>query len=218
MAEAQKTRRDSAVYRTAKGVGFNARVEPMWYSLGLVHLKLGLFQRWRAQRKVKKLVAGVTARLRKEGIEAAAWDLGDGGCVCNLRVARMGMVGELQRWLQSRLDDESYGGLVHLGGLKDSDALALPFPFKAPFAVDGVTVASSPNLREELSVLNSALKIDDTFAIKKMVDFLDASEKDIAIYESRFGHQEGFWPKLTYVLLKKLCDVGVARKLPVHLA
>jgi hypothetical protein len=57
-----------------------------------------------------------------------------------------------------------------------------------------------------------------TFAIKKMVDYMDATDRDIAIYEQRLGSHEGFWPKFAYVLIKKLADASVAKNLPAIFA
>jgi hypothetical protein len=71
---------------------------------------------------------------------------------------------------------------------------------------------------EELSQINKKFRINETFAIKKMVDFMDATERDIGIYEQRLGSQDGFWPKFAYVLMKKLADVSVEKKLPAILA
>jgi len=73
-------------------------------------------------------------------------------------------------------------------------------------------------VRAELGEINDRLHIDETFALKKMVDYLDATERDIALYESRLGTSEGFWAKFSYVLLKKLMDVSVEKKLPVLFA
>jgi len=51
-----------------------------------------------------------------------------------------------------------------------------------------------------------------------MVDFMDATDRDIAIYEQRLGSQDGFWPKFSYVLIKKLADASVTKALPVIFA
>ena len=79
-------------------------------------------------------------------------------------------------------------------------------------------MASAVGVREELAAINKQFRIDDTFAIKKMVDYMDATERDIAIYEQRLGSQDGFWPKFAYVLIKKLADVSVEKKLPAIFA
>jgi hypothetical protein len=71
---------------------------------------------------------------------------------------------------------------------------------------------------EELAQVNKKFRIDETFALKKMVDFMDATDRDISIYEQRLGSQDGFWPKFAYVLLKKLADVSAQKGLPAILA
>jgi hypothetical protein len=47
---------------------------------------------------------------------------------------------------------------------------------------------------------------------------MDATERDIAIYEQRLGSQDGFWPKFAYVLIRKLADVSAEKKLPAIFA
>ena len=49
------------------------------------------------------------------------------------------------------------------------------------------------------------------FLVEKLSDSL-------RFYEQRLGSQEGFWPKFAYVLIKKLADVSVDKKLPAIFA
>jgi hypothetical protein len=93
-----------------------------------------------------------------------------------------------------------------------------PFTAEAAGGEEGIPVASATRVGEELAAINKKFKIDETFAIRKMVDYMDATERDIAIYEQRLGSQDGFWPKFAYVLLKKLSDVSVEKKLPAIFA
>jgi len=108
--------------------------------------------------------------------------------------------------------------------LRDRACYLLPHDFAKPMTVspgsgeDTFPVLSAAAALRELDEVNRRLRIDETFALKKMVDFLDAAEKDIQLYESRFGSQEGFWPRFAYVLARKLADVSVQRGLPAIVA
>jgi hypothetical protein len=100
----------------------------------------------------------------------------------------------------------------------------VPVAFTRPFSVEQsggdetIPVASAVGVRDELAAVNRKFRIDETFAIKKMVDYMDATDRDISIYEQRLGSQEGFWPRFAYVLLRKLADVSVEKKLPAIFA
>ncbi len=79
-------------------------------------------------------------------------------------------------------------------------------------------VSSAPAALRELEEINPRLRVDETFALRRMVDFLDASERDIQAYESRYGADEGFWPRFAFVLIRKLAGVSAERGLPAILA
>jgi hypothetical protein len=204
----------AATARVSAGVlGFEGRVEPLWLSYAERRADLGFFERWRENRRLKRIAASV----RRASGAPPGWDRQAGGCACNLKVARMGLVKELKNFVQGAVE------APHLQALRDRPCYLAPFEFAAPLRVDPgggeepVPVASAPRLRAELAEVNQKLRIDETFAIKKMVDFLDATEADIGIYEKRFGTAEGFWAKFAYVLLRKLSDASAEKKLPAVL-
>jgi hypothetical protein len=122
------------------------------------------------------------------------------------------------------VDSEIYRGWSHLPALRDRECYMVPVDFPSAVTVstgsgeDTVPVVSSVRAKQELVAVNMQVRIDETFPLKKMVDFLDATEKDISMYEKRFSTDDGFWPKFTYLLLKKLVDTSLDRKLPVIFA
>jgi hypothetical protein len=215
---------ETTFYRTQQGVGFNARVEPVWHTFSQLEASLGFFDRRRERKKVEHVVAAVNSTIVGQKGNPGSWEKTPGDCVCHLRVAKMGLVKELKNWLKIGLDGKAEGLWPHLHVLRDRPCMMVPVPFAKPFTADpgggeeAVPVASADGVREELAAINKRFRIDETFAIKKMVDYMDATERDIAIYEQRLGSQDGFWPRFAYVLIKKLADVSVEKKLPAIFA
>jgi hypothetical protein len=215
---------DTTFYRTQQGVGFNARVEPVWHTYGQMEASLGFFDRRRERKKVEHILDSINTAIVGQKGNPAEWEKTPGDCICHLRVAKMGLVKELKTWLKIGLDGTAEAKWPHLHALRDRPCMMVPVPFTRPISADPaggdelMPVASSVGVREELIAVNKKFRIDDSFAIKKMVDYMDATERDIAIYEQRLGSQDGFWPKFAYVLLKKLADVSVERKLPAIFA
>lgn len=207
--------KDSTMYRIARDIGFNARVEPFWYSFERMRPRMGFFERWRERRRLKKLVASIRTQLGD-----GAWVERTGECVCNLRVAKLGLVAELQEYLRSNAPEDHVGQWKHLMAQRDRNAYLIPADFDEPFAVEGVWVTSAPRVAGDLKEVNRLLRIDETFALAKAkkVDYLDATERDISSYESRFGSLEGFWAKFAYVLLKKLADTSLDKGMPAIFA
>lgn len=218
--------KDSTLYRIARDVGFNARVEPIWYSYGRLRARMGFFERWREKRRIRKLLSAVGTELRARGANPNGWEDRPGECVCNLRVARAGLVAELQNYLRDRLSPEEFAPWKHLMAQRDRNAYILPVDFADPFDLPskegpGPTgFTSARRVAANLVEVNRALRIDETFALAKAkkVDYMDATERDISAYESRFGTMEGFWAKFAYVLLKKLSETAIEKKLPVIFA
>jgi hypothetical protein len=215
---------DTTFYRTPQGVGFNARVEPVWHIYSQLEASLGFFDRRRERKKVEHVLDSIQTSIVGQKGNPSGWDKTPGDTVCHLKVAKMGLVKELKTWLKIHTDGAAEATWPHLHVLRDRPCLMVPVPFTRPFTAEaaggeeGIPVASATRVGEELAAINKKFKIDETFAIRKMVDYMDATERDIAIYEQRLGSQDGFWPKFAYVLLKKLSDVSVEKKLPAIFA
>ena len=201
---------------TSAVLGFDARVEPMWLSYAERRSKMGFLERWREKRRLGRIVGAI----RRAAGAPEGWDREPGACACNLKVARMGLIKEFKNYVQGAVGADTLKGWPHYQVLRDRPCYLVPLDFAQPVKVDPgggeepIPVASAPRLKAELAGLNERLRIDETFAIKKMVDFLDATERDIAVYEKKLGTSEGFWAKFSYVLLKKLADVSVEKKFP----
>ncbi len=215
---------ETTFYRTQQGVGFNARVEPVWHTFSQIEATLGFFDRRRERKKVERVVEVVNSGIVGQKGNPAGWEKATGDCVCHLRVAKMGLVRELKTWLKIGMDGQAEGRWPHLHVLRDRPCMMVPVRFSVPISADqggdaeALPIASAPWVLEELAAINKKFRIDDTFAIKKMVDYMDATDRDIAIYEQRLGSHEGFWPKFAYVLIKKLADVSAAKNLPAIFA
>lgn len=218
--------KDTTLYRTEGNVGFNARVEPMWHTFVRLRSKRGFFENWREKRRMKNLIRKIDEKFGELRVAANGWDQAGGECVCNLRVAKMGLTAELKTHLEAAVGKETSAAWKHLASQRDSRAVALPLDFPEPFTVplgrgsDNVLVTSSVRLAAELAEVNRKLRIEETFALARMskIDYIDASQRDISVYESKFASMNDFWPKFAYVLLKKLADKSVESKLPVHFA
>ena len=215
---------ETTFYRTQQGVGFNARVEPVWHTFSQLEPTLGFFDRRRERKKVERVVEAINIGVVGQKCVPGGWEKTPGDCVCHLRVAKMGLVRELKTWLKIGLDGTAEARWPHLHALRDRPCMMIPVPFARPLSADPgsgeevLPVASAVGIRAELGEINKQFRIDDTFAIKKMVDYMDATERDIAIYEQRLGSQDGFWPRFAYLLIKKLADVSAEKKLPAIFA
>ncbi len=215
---------DTTFRRAGCGPGFDGRVEPLWFAYREVHSKRGFFARWGERAKVKAVIRQVNDGIRSQKGTPGGWDQAEGGRACNLKVARMGLVRELKTWLKNATEWAAEKRWPHLHVLRDRPCLLVPVDFPKPLWVspggkeEPVPVASAVKVREELAEVNKDFRIEETFALKKMVDFMDAQAKEIEAFEHRSGQQEGFWPKFSYVLLRKLVDVSLDKKLPAFLA
>jgi hypothetical protein len=215
---------DTTFRRAGKGPGFDARVEPLWHAYDGVRRGLGFFERWGERARVKGVARDVNAGIVRQKGNPGGWDRTGGERVCALKVARMGLVRELKTWLKNATEGASERRWPHLSVLRDRPCLLVPPAFALPFQVmprgaeESLPVASAAGLAAELSEINGEFRVDETFAIRKMVDFMDAKDAEIAGFEKRCGTQEGFWAKFSFVLLRKLAGASLEKGLPAFLA
>lgn len=215
---------DTTLRRITGGAGFNARVESFWNTFGKIESGMGFFERRRERGRLGRIVKSINTQIVGQKSAPDGWEKQAGDCVCNLKVAKMGLVKELKNWLKTGSDEEPSARWPHLYALRDRPCMLVPVRFARPLLVDpgggeeAIPVASAAGLQEELADVNRQFRIDETFAVKKMVDYMDATVRDISIYESKLGTSEGFWAKFCYVLLKKVSDVSVEKKMPVIFA
>lgn len=221
--------RDNAAAAPTVPMSFDARVQPFWLPLKDRTHPLGFFESWKRKRHLTTILRAINAALQTQSVGAANWDQSPGECLCNLRVDRMGVLQDL-RTFAARQDDQSatevFNGNAesrfrHLIKNRDRSSFYIPIDFAEPFMIhdpetrDLVPVGSSVRLRRELTLLNKDLKVEETFQIKKMVDFLQATAQDIARYEVSFANDPLFWVKFGYVLLDKLAQKSIQSRLPI---
>ena len=200
---------------SARGTGFDARVEPFWMDFSRRADGLGFWARWRERRRLLKIVASVNRAISGMGASPDGWENRSGECVSNLRVARFGLIPELQKLVRDEVDGADW---PHLMALREAATIAVPVEFARPFEVGHMAIASSTRLNAELKEVNERVGVDRAFALKKMVNFMNAGEDEISKYESRAGSREGFWARFAFVLLRKLVERSVESRLPAILS
>jgi hypothetical protein len=223
MATDEKPQGETAAFRTASNVGFNARVEPVYHSLEQLRPKLGFFEHRRRRKRLERLLDLAAEQLARQGADGRSWIGAGGTCVCNLRVARLGFLNELRKYAVRKGGAEAADRFPHLLRHRDRNSYYLPVRFPQPFTLeaeggDTVPFGSATELAEELADLNTALKVESSFRMTQMVDFLDATPKDISAYESTHGSEGPFWVRLGYVMLQKLARKSLEHQLPIIFA
>lgn len=209
---------------------FVANVEPFWVNVERRAKALGFFGAWKERRRMKRLVAEAGRLLALQDVVAGPWDQNKGETVCSFKIDRQGVLHDLREFA-AKLEDKSYVSIVegnqkssfpHLMQSKERLAFYIPVEFPEPVWVsldpstDPIPVGSSVKLEAELESLNEHLRVEETFRLKKMVDFFAASDKEIAKFESTTGMQgEHFWTKFGYVLIRKLAHKSVEHSLPI---
>src|SRR6185436_9610683 len=124
---------DTTFYRTQQGVGFNARVEPVWHTFSQMEASLGFFDRRRERKKVEQVLDSIQSSIVGQKGNPSGWEKTPGDCVCHLKVAKMGLVKELKNWLKVGLDGGAESKWPHLHILRDRPCLMVPVPFTLPF-------------------------------------------------------------------------------------
>lgn len=209
---------------------FVSNVEPFWSNVERRAKDLGFFGAWKERRRMKRLVAEISRQLALQEVRAGAWDQTKGETVCSFKIDRQGVLHDLREFA-AKLEDKSYVSIVegnqkssfpHLMQSKERFAFYIPVEFPDPLWVsldpntDPIPVGSSVKLESELDSLNEHLRVEETFKLKKMVDFFAASDKEIAKFESTADMQGGhFWVKFGYVLIRKLAHKSVEHSLPI---
>lgn len=210
---------DTTMFRVLSPVAFNARVEPIWYNFERVKRKLNVIQAAKERGRVRRIIELVNDDLRRQEVDVNGWDTIEGGCVCNLRLDRRGVLQDLQAYARDCFPDAD---IAHLYVARDKDALYLPIDFPAPIYVrDGkgkVPVGSAARLLKELEMLRPALQSDEFMDTRKMVNYFHAAKKEIAKLDKKAQYDPQFWAKFGIVILGKLAESSVENKMPVIFA
>lgn len=228
MAETVSPATDAA----AAQMPFDARVEGFWQPLKDPRHPLGFFESWRKKRRLTALLRTLNAGIAAQEAAPGAWDQKQADPICNLRIDRLGVLQDL-RTFAAHQDNQSatevFEGaaesrFLHLIKNRDRTSYYVPVDFAEPLMIhdpdthEMIPVGSGPRLLRELALLNKTLRVQETFQIKKMVDFLQATSKDLARYEANFAHDPLFWVKFGFILLDKLARKSAESGLPIVFA
>ncbi|MBI4612176.1 MAG: hypothetical protein HY720_01040 [Planctomycetes bacterium] len=209
---------------------FNAGVQPFF------HLTKEEAEIWGEEKSQEKrrareeIVREIKKAIHLEtGVEDIGVEEDTGDCACKFMVDRAGMLIELQEFaigLDEAETEAVYRGeqqtrFNHLIEIKDGVGFYLPVYFFFPIWVQTkalvypLFVGSAPRLLEELLLVNEKLDIEKSAKLARMPDYLMADEEQIEDYEYAFGSEDNFWERFAFVLLKKLSEKSIEKKMPV---
>lgn len=195
---------------------FDGRVESLGSLQEEIKKRFSLFALMREKKRWQKFIQDLNERLRPlTGSPATLRADQEGTRVCHHSIAREHLLDPLKAHTAGK------GVHPHLDGIEEAGSLYLPVDFPEPFrmsrdkAAGDLLVGSSVRLQSELAALNKILRVEQTFAIRKMVDFFVADEKAIAAYEAKMGAAGDFRIKFGYVILRKLADMSVQHRYPL---
>lgn len=210
---------------------FDARVEPFWAELNENRPGHSTLELWRQKRRLTRILKSIRTELAAQGVELPAdWDKVEGTMICHIRIDKLGVFQELRQYanevqnpsqpdlLENRFEPNSF---LHVLRHRERQAYYLPIDFPDPFNVqpetgaDLIPVASSVRVMEELGRMNKELKVETSFKIRGMKDFVEATEANIAQFESSFNSADRFWVKFGFLVLQRLAAQGVKHRLPV---
>ena len=153
----------------------------------------------------------------------------EGGLKANIMVDKFGLFRDVKEFaadLQARLISEggaspNPGPLAHILNQGDTDGVFLPFKFtnpmqlKIPGRAHSFPVSSSVILEQELQLLNQHLKVERTFKIIHLPEFIEATSKQIEMFEKEHAVDPSFWIKFGFVVLRTLNLTARENKLPI---
>jgi hypothetical protein len=208
---------------------FDARIENPWNELALTQ-DAGFFGARRGRKRLEKLVENVSKALTAAGLEAPWWpESGGAKPAAHIRIDRIGVLKDLKAYAAS-LEGTDVTEVMKGKGVptafpnllrhREKNSYYWPVDFAEPMwiNVDGeepVPVGSSGGLLKELDKINEMLKVEKTFRMQKMVDYMDANERDIAKIETHMDVSGKFWLKFGFLVIRKLAQKSVETNLPI---
>lgn len=208
---------------------FDARIENPWND-DAVSQETRFFGLRKGRKKMEKLVENVSSALTAAGLEAPWWPEVKGAKpAAHIRIDRMGVLKDLKHYAAelegSDVNEVMKGKHVptqfpNLLRHREKNSYYWPVDFVEPMwiNVDGeepVPVGSSGGLLKELDKVNSVLKVEKTFRMQKMVDYMDADEREIAKIETYMDVSGKFWLKFGFLVMRKLAQKSVETNLPI---
>lgn len=210
-------------------MGFDARVEPFLFSTEKTRKELGFFKYRREKSRVIRAVETIRRAIDQNLTTEFPWARLDGERVCNMRIAKLGVLQDLKDYA-AKLDNTTLQQIkkegaptrfLHLVQTSEQHGYILPENFPKPLLIQlrdvrgPFPVLSSYRLQAELSEINKSLNVEKTFKIKKMPQFMEAKDEDIAHFEANFNVRGDFWIKFGFLVITKLTEQSIEHKLPV---
>ena len=150
-----------------------------------------------------------------------------GGLQANIMIDKFGIFQDLREFaskLRKRLIEEAGAPttvFTHLLNQGDADGVFLPFKFKKPIQLKipgraySMPVGSSVILEKELEIINKHLKIENSFRITILPDFIEATSREIDQFEMAYSVDPSFWIKFGFVVLRTLNSKARSLNMPV---
>src|SRR5579864_1779262 len=123
---------NGTLFRNGRAPCFEARVEPFWHAYRSLESGKGLLERWTRRHRLRRVTDQINRHLGTSAPPAERWDRESGSCICNLRVARMGLISEFKRYLGANGIQESATSWSHLLALRDDRCILIPQRFSKP--------------------------------------------------------------------------------------
>ena len=208
---------------------FDARVENPWNEAA-AHKDAGFFESRRFRKRIERLIETVSKALETAKKDVPFWPE-EGGVkpAAHLRLDKTGVLHDLKAYAAqlegSDVQTVMLGKSVktnfpNLLRHREKNSFYWPVDFDEPMWVtlDGsepVPVGSSVGLLRELTQINEMLKVEKTFRMTKMVDYMDADERQIAKIETNFDISGKFWLKFGFLVVRKLAEKSQETNLPI---
>jgi hypothetical protein len=225
MTDKPATDKPAAVVHRA----FDARVESPWNELNATK-DAGFFEARRARKRLEKLIESVSKALEAAKIEVPFWpEAGGAKPAAHIRLDKTGLLHDLKAYAaglegtdlkELMVGKSAPTAFPNLLRHREKNSFYWPVDFAEPMWVstdgtDSVPVGSSAGLLRELEKVNQMLKVEKTFRMTKMVDYMDAGEHEVAKIETYYDISGKFWLKFGFLVLRKLAEKSLATNLPV---
>ncbi|MBI2920487.1 MAG: hypothetical protein HYY18_05325 [Planctomycetes bacterium] len=209
---------------------FNARVESPWNEM-VAHQDSGFFESRKYRKRVERLVESVSKALEAAGLDVPFWpdDAGPARPKAHILLDKTGVFHDLKAYAAQLEGTDPQSVMVgksvqtnfpNLLRHREKGSYYWPVDFAEPMWVtldggESVPVGSSQGLLRELEKINEVLKVEKTFRMQKMADFMDAGERDIAKVETYMDVSGKFWLKFGFLVARKLVEKSIETNLPV---
>ncbi|MCK6439228.1 MAG: hypothetical protein L6Q71_03385 [Planctomycetes bacterium] len=211
---------------------FDAKVVGLPNHLELVRERLGKEDCAHETKKFERTRKALQSKNAKLSDDIAALFKKKADPVTHIYFERFGLLGPLQQWACARdgttpakvQQENAWTSFLHTTLLGCNESLILPMDLAVPVEVDiedqehTYPVCSAQRLDKEMELANKTLKIEKTFKLPNIPDFIDARRKETKKLEKDADLDEAFWAKFGLVVLRHLVRKSLEHKLPVVLS